>query len=157
MFKAYWQNKSSREKKIIALIVTALTVILLFGGIWLPVHNKKNDLKDQLVEKQQLLALMNKQVPMLKALRTTQSKVTTKDIFSLVENQFKAISVIDPKLTIEKVADNKVKIQFNEIPFDDLIKQLVLLNKDFHITVDEFEAMKLEKIGMISGKVVLSL
>jgi len=51
----------------------------------------------------------------------TLTHLNSYDIFSLVENQFKILAALDPKLTLEIVADNKVSIQFSEIPFDELI------------------------------------
>lgn len=157
MIKAYWENKSPRDKVILSSALGLIVITLLFGVVWLPMHLKKNDLQAEVIEQQQTLALMNKQVPLLKELRASNTRSTTKDIFSLVENKFKTLSAIDPKLTIEKLAENKVSIQFSEIPFDELIKQLVVLNKEYRIAVDEFDVMRIEKQGMVSGKIVLSL
>jgi type II secretory pathway component PulM len=157
MFKAYWEKKSERDKVILSVVLSFILITLLFGGIWLPMHIKKNDLQEELRDQQQILALMHKQVPLLKELRGSNKRTTTKDIFSLVETKFKNLTTLDPKLTIEKLTENKVSIQFSEIPFDELIKQLVLLNKEYRIGVEEFDVMRIEKQGMVSGKVVLSI
>lgn len=156
MLKDYWQQKSSRDKMLIKSGFGVVIVILLFTGIWLPIHTKRNDLQDQVNEQQHILALITKQVPFLMQLRATRPIPGSNDVFGLIEIRIKKLSIMDNKLTIVKLPDNKASIQFNEVSFDELIKQLVLLNKEYHVSVDEFDATRLEKPGMVSGKVVIA-
>lgn len=156
MLNTYWQQKSEQEKKILTVIFIMLAIIILWGCIWLPIHLKKNDLKEQVIQQQQLLALMNKQVPLIKELRSIKSQSTSKDLFSLIDTQFRNLSKTDPKLKLEESSENKVTIQFSEIPFDELIRQLVLLNKEYNVHVEECDISRLEKTGFVSGKIVLS-
>ncbi len=156
MIKEYLNSKTQQEKMILGGLAAFVIFCLLVFGIWLPIHDRKVELYNQVIDQSALLSWMTQQAPVLKKLQgNIPSSGNNEEVFSIVEEQFKKQSSAN-NFSIVRISETKASITFNEIPFDQFINQLLTLKKQFNIDVDEIQINKLPKPGLVDGKVVLS-
>ncbi len=155
MIKEYLNSKTQKEKIILGSLAAFIVLCLMIFGIWLPIHDRKVELANEAIEQSELLAWMNQKAPLLKNLQGNMPSQNNEDVFSIVEEKFKNQSSSN-NLSIVRISETKASITFNEVPFDQLINQLLTLKKEFNIDVDEIQINKLQKPGLVEGKVILS-
>lgn len=152
----YWQSKTTPEKIIIVILGFFVILSLLFFGVFTPIHNMVLDQREELKNQKELLAWINNQAPIIKELRANRTKATSTDVFSILEEAFGKGTPLSAHVSLIRISDRKASINFTEVSFDDLIKQLVFLKKSANVNVDEIQVNRLEKPGLVEGRVILS-
>ncbi len=155
MIKQYWQSKSLKEKKMIAILALFSIACILYFICWMPLHNVKSELLSEIQDQRQLIAWMQEKAPQLANRKATSAVKNPKEIFSIIEETFKNQETLFPNLAITRNSETKVTITFNDIPFDAFINQLIFLKNKHQIDVEEAQINKLEKIGFVEGRVIL--
>ncbi len=155
MIKQFWENLTYKEKqqaKILALICLLLFIILF---IFFPLYSMRSSLIQEVENQHVLFQWMQEKAPLLKE-KQQHTPLQSVDIFSDIEANFKKSPDLINNIVITRLSETKVNINFNNVAFDELINQLLILHKQLNISVEEIQVNKLEKPGLVAGKVVLS-
>lgn len=159
MIKQYWEKLSyhqlsHKEKWQLLAGGFILALLFIFLAIWLPLHYIKSDLQAQTQAQRELLQWMQQNAPLLKEIPSNNTK-STQDIFSSIEATFKSQPELFNNIVITRNSQNKATISFNNVAFDDLLKQLIQMKKKLNVDIEEIQVNKLEKSGLVEGRVVL--
>lgn len=155
MIKQYLMSKTHNELIAITIGFIVSCCLVLYFGIWTPIHNAKMELLDEIQAQHELISWMQEKAPLLKKRPSQLVNKDKRETFSVVEDTFKKQTTLFPKLSIARNSATKVTINFNEIPFDAFMKQLIVLKNLYHIDIDEAQITKSEKPGFVQGKIVL--
>lgn len=148
---AYWNERTFREKWILQCGLVFVLFILIYSLIWSPLHHKNETLRSTIDAQQALLVWMEKNTDLVKQSRIHNNhKNNTKEIFTIIEGIFK-------NTTIVRLSQSQVSVTFKDMPFDELMRKLLLVHNDFNIQVTEIQINITDKPGIIEGKVILSL
>jgi type II secretory pathway component PulM len=157
MIVEYWNSKTHNEKMFLSIGAVICVILIIYATVWLPIHSKKNDLLSEVQSQQELIQWMKQKAPLLKDRKDLNTSAqNAKEAFSVVEETFKNQSNLFPNLSITRNSDTKVSISFNNIAFDEFIKQMIMLKKKYNINIEEIEVNKLEQPGLVEGRVVLT-
>lgn len=154
MIKQYWQQRNRREKQLLLAAIGVLAVVLYYFLVWLPLENKLDALRTNLQSEQTLLTWMQQMAPLVKSsrLRTVSDK---RELFSIVETNFKTKPVKE-KLSFARLGENRVSISFKDVTFNDLLKELVFMKRQFDVQISELQVNRMATEGMVEGRVVLA-
>ncbi|MBS0287058.1 MAG: type II secretion system protein M [Proteobacteria bacterium] len=161
MIKQYWEKfsfKDLSQKEKIQLLVGGVTIafLFLFLAVWLPLHYIKSDLESEVKSQRELIMWMQQNAPLLKSAgQPVNDTKSAQDIFSSIEATFKSQPELFNNIVITRNSETKATISFNNVPFDDLLKQLIQMKKQLKVEIDEIQVNKLEKSGLVEGRVVL--
>ena len=152
--KELFNQRTVREKKMLIAGGLSIITVVLYALIWFPLHSKISSLLGQINYNQNLLSWMQKQVPYVKQLRT-QVVRTENDLLSIVSERISNITTIKTKPNLTRIANNKVSINFTEVPFDALTQLLLVLWENHHIDVESIRVNKLDNLGNVQANIVL--
>jgi len=157
--KEWWLNLNLREKQAVSLGATVMTLALLYGLIWSPLHNSVTALRDQIQHNQQLLSWMQTADQQIQAAeKMTQTPTATHNAaswLSIVQDNIKQ-SPLTKNLTQLVQADNdSVKLTFQQVDFDLLISWLTELWQQQGLVVTQLTITSGSIPGIVGAEFIL--
>lgn len=156
MIQTFWNERTANERIILIFGLSMVLLLLAFLLVYYPLTGKTNELKEELTNNEALLAWMGNTAPKLFQERNIVRADAAKEVFSIVEENFKPYASQQGILSIVRENENKVTVNFAEIGFDDLIVKLNYLFDSYNIDVEEIQLSKIEKPGYVQAKIGLS-
>lgn len=153
-----WQHLSQREKIILAAGSVFVLLSFFYLMLWSPLVTTADYYRQEVVANKMLLTQIEQVGPEISSLRSQIKR-------SQIKNQAELISVLEKASKKSRVAQaltssgfgpqNTVRLQFDDVVFDDLVAWLVELQQKNGIVVDTFHIEKTTGIGHVRAQVTV--
>lgn len=153
MIKSWFLKLNPRERIIVSGGGLIVALLLGYLFIWNPIITTRNELRQQAQEKQALIEWMRMATENIQQLRQTSKskpKVTTQQSLAALLND----SLNKQKLTIylaqmQIMRPNEIRLNFKEVPFDNILTWLASLWEYHGVDVQTFNASKQTTAGLV--------
>lgn len=157
--KERWQNLNSREKNLI-LIGAILIIFAVAYRFWWWSHERVIVLSNQLTQSETSIKRFQQVVGTLVTLKNSQKEseaVTPESLLAAVENAVREASISKSVTQITAVKSGVVRLQLNNVGFDDLITWLGKIQKEKGIYVLQITVNKTNAQGIVDVDLQLSV
>lgn len=151
--RAWWSALAPREQKIVGAGGFALALILLYLALWEPLGKARHSRERELAEARALAT----QIETLGANRGAAPAAVTgagQSLLTVVDQSAKA-STLKPWSTLKPDGDSTVRISFEDIPFDKLVRWLNDLQVRYGVRVDNADIDRQATPGLVNARVTL--
>lgn len=156
--KARWQKLSQRDKTSVLLGIV-LACVLIFGYFLLGLTQKTMALRQQIVTQQQLQTQLIASVGRLKAFKQSGYALTadnTADLEAMVRQQLESFALM-PFVSKLSQEDQDITLQFQQVPFDDLMRLLQAAWLQHGIDVKQLVISATDTTGLVTASCVFSV
>lgn len=154
-----WQGVSKRERLYLKIAGVFVVLLLINYMIYTPLSNAVSNIKTEFSYQQDLVQWMQ---PRVQTLRGNQSKqqvqaVSAGELLPTIDNRLKSASFARTAEQVTQTNDNQVRVNFTDVPFDQLLSWLVTQWQTSRITVISIDAEKGSKEGLANVNLVLGI
>lgn len=153
--RAWYAGLQERERRVVAVGGVALALIVLFGGILLPLHSvvasalQRNDGKRADLEWMRANAAEIRSAGNLMILDTGEPPVV------MVDRTGRAAGLTDA-LRGTQPSGTGVRVQLEGAPFDTLVAWLATLDQNYGLSVDSITVDRAAKPGLVNATITFS-
>lgn len=159
---APWRDRFAalqpRERQLVSIAAVVSGVLLLWAGIWQPIHHWRD-------ERAQDLAAARDSAIQLEHLAAVKAQIPQADSGRSATQGASLLSAVDiathqgglsaPPSRIQPEGDSRVRIWFTGIPFEVLVHWIDSLHSHFGIEVDTAEVERKDTPGIVDARLVL--
>jgi len=160
MIKSYLKQLSPRERYLVILTACIVLVTVFYFALWQPMHKGLAQKRDHLKRQNTQLHSMQEQARELRSAQSSAGKPSQR-----ITNSSSLLSVIDRtakqdrlKSTLQKAqpdGDNGVRLWMVNITFDQLIRWLDKLEREYGIYVSDIAIERDEVSGRVDSRILL--
>lgn len=158
--KAWFMGLEANERRMLTGGGGLLLVMLLYLGIWEPLHNKVDSLRASTAEQTSLLAWMRSAAQEVKQLRGRAGQPTKLasggSLLSLVDSTAKSGRLGEALKRVQPDGDTKVRVWLEAASFDDLIRWLSTLETRYGVHVESSVLQALDNPGRVDARLVFA-
>lgn len=157
--KKWWHTLASREQKIVAIGGTIATILIIYVLIWQPFSGAVNNAKKDMINKRNLVTWMQHATARITTLRksgTIRQNIGNTSLLTFVDNSLRSNNLNRYVTQIKQADDNKVSLNFNRAPFDELISWLTKIWQQDGINTTSATFQKTDKQGLVKTSLILS-
>ncbi len=157
--KDWWNNLSLREKQGVAAAAGFILLFLLYSILWLPLANKTDLLRKQIVKNKNLLAWMQSADQQINVLTQFSQKHTVNhqgSVLGIVQTELTKADLAAHVTQLKQAESDGVRLQLQKISFDELIGWLIHLWQQDRLTVSQAAIVPGDAIGLVSAELVLT-
>lgn len=157
--KQYWQQLNSRERIMLGVAGVVIGIMFLYLVILEPIMNDAKRLEAQLAEQQKLLSWMEDAASEAKSLsRSGGKKIKVgnggQSLLGVIDRTAKAGQLGDSMKRVEPDGSNRVRVWLEQASFDDTMRWLEKLQKDYSMDIDSVVIDKEEAPGRVNVRLV---
>jgi len=160
--KAYWQQLSQRDQRLLVFMVASIALSLFYFGFWSPLQTgiEENRLRIEAQTKQ--LITMKQQAEEVKQLKRSgkggkRSSATSGSLLSIVERTAVQLKIRTALKNFKPEGQDGVTLQIDNISFDQLIEWLKLLKQQYGIFVNDLSVERREEPGRVDSRITLRI
>jgi general secretion pathway protein M len=154
--KQWFANLGERERWLVLGGGGMVFLLLLYALAWLPLSHRVGDLRSTVQGQVALERWMEGAAAEVKRLRGSQGSVAAgQSLLSLVDRTAREGGLGPAVRRVEPDGIDKVRIQLEQAPFDDLIAWLETLVRQNRIRIDSVTAEGRDQPGVVNARVVL--
>lgn len=156
MIKAWWEQLSLRDQRVLTIGVPVAMALLVYALIWSPLVSALHDRHEQMERAQNLFQFMRlSSAQMARYGQVTQASSLSGDMLSIVESQLARKGLASRLKSVTEPTDNQVLLVFSHVPFDQLMSVLQQLWQHNGLKIKQFKALKSEAPGVADVTVLL--
>ena len=153
--KNWFLNLTERDKKIVGTLGVAISLLLSYTFLWMPLSNDNHQLEKRIKRLQADRAWMQESAEKIKAMgpqksHNTTAKKSSSSMLTSIEKTAAQQGITLKKITPKK--NKQVEIRLIDVPFNPVIHWLFALKSEQGILTSKFSAEK-----TTSGRVNLTL
>lgn len=153
-FRDWYSSLQVREQRMVGIGAVVLAVLVLFGGILLPLHSAVSTAVTAARTKREDLAWMRVNAPEVQAggAATTDTGEAPMVLVDRVGRE----SGLGPAMRGTQPSGNGVRVQLEAAPFDTLVAWLATLEEHHGLTIDSITVDRAAKPGVVNASVTFS-
>lgn len=152
---AWHAGLQERERRVVSVGAVALAVLLLVGGVLLPLHSAVSNASKRAATRREDLAWMQANAPVIQAgagslpLDTGEAPVVVVDRVGREAGLAAALRGTQP-------SGNGVRVQLEAAPFDTLITWLATLDQRYGLAVDAISVDRGAAPGVVNANITFA-
>lgn len=149
-------KKSEQSMLIYGLLVVLLTMSYFY--LWTPYKKSINDTQEKISHAREdivWLETMSKKIKQLKTGSNTSVGSYSGSLIDVVDKSIKQNKLNEKISLLEKSGSDKVVIQFNKIPFDELIKLMGYIKKRYGILIKNIDVKRSDNDKLVNSRIIL--
>ena len=155
--KQWWLERKPQERLTLAAGAVVAAVIIVIGFVWVPLLRGTAELRDAVVEKTRTLADVHR-VELLGGQqgdgRTPPS--ATQSLIGLIASTGQSHELVFTRTQPDTTSGaDAIRVSFEAQKFDDLVQWLVMLERDYGVSVDSFSVNGAQDPGLVTGQTFL--
>ncbi|HEY1992196.1 MAG TPA: type II secretion system protein GspM [Gammaproteobacteria bacterium] len=156
--KVWYLSLQQREQRILAVGVVFVIVTVVYLGLLNPYFNSRKHLQAAVVEKQSQVAWMGPAATQLQALRGQQPSgiPAGQSLLAVVSRAAGDAGFGAAVKQAQTDSDGSVRVQLQAVAFDNLIRWLGTLRRQYGISVKQMTAQKAATAGNVDATLTLS-
>jgi len=159
MIKQYWQQLSSRERRMVSAMAIVVGISLFYFGFWSPLHKGIEKNHHSLGMKTSQLKNMQQYASEARRLRASgggaQQVANRESLLVTIERTAKQKKL--PLQQIKPDSDDGVRLTLENVAFDRMIEWLNLLEVKHGIRVTDIAVERQKKRGQVNGRILLQV
>ena len=157
--KQYWQQLAARERLMLGIAGVVIGVMFLYLVVLEPIMNDAKRLEKQLVEQHRLLNWMEDAAKEAKSLSARGGKKIQvgsggQSLLGVIDRTAKAGNLGDAMKRVEPDGSSRVRVWLERASFDDTVRWLERLEKDYSLDIDSVVVDKEEAPGRVNVRLV---
>ncbi len=156
--QSWWETLANREKLIVAIGGVLGIFLILYFLIWSPLSEAVTNNQEQIAENTQTLAWLQHATSRIQSLRRAGVVPHTPahtSVMALVERALASNQLAKYIRQVQQPEQTQVKISLKAVPFDQFINCLQRLENQSDVVVQQFQASKAKKPGLVDLQVTL--
>ncbi len=160
-FKVWWQDLSQREQRILMLGALSLALFLPYAAVWQPLQARLQHVEDRLERQQADILWMQQSAQEIKVLRgspPTDQPVTAtpgQSLLGLIDSTARTGALAGTVRRIQPEGQNTVRAWLENVPFDDLLHWLALLQQQHGVRISGVVIDRQNEAGLVSARIAL--
>lgn len=156
--KTWWYNLAKREQQLVSVGTVAVLLILIYFFAWQPFASSLQQLRENISTDKALLVWMQANLEDYKQSSSQQKHMSdsNQSLLTRIEQSLEQgrMSAYSPELS--QLDNNQIKINFQMIAFNDLLKWLVTLSQQTKLDVVQARITSTDEPGMVGAQLSLS-
>jgi len=153
--KAWYAGLREREQRIVAVGAAALGVLLLIGGILLPLQSAVSTAVKRTEAKREALAWMRVNAPEIQAGGTVLLNDTGEPPVVLVDRVGREAG-LGSSLRGTQPSGTGVRVQLEAAPFDTLITWLATLDQRYGLAIESITVDRAARAGLVNANITFA-
>lgn len=160
-FKTWHGQLESRERRMVNIGGSALITAIFYFGIWSPFLGRIDELRSRMGSEQKTLAWMQEADQKIARLSgggaSARETMTPVAMLALLQKRIQQAGMKDALSDMKQAANDSIQLQFKSVSFDKMMKLLIAVIKENHVTITQFSAIADTAPGTVNADIVLSL
>lgn len=156
--KHWWSQRTPRERWVLAGGALLVGALLLYAGLWQPLHTGVEQRRAALQARQDTLAWMRSataQVPELRARRPAiDAEQASGSLLALLESSARQAGLRERIARMEPDTENRVRLSLREAGFDQTVRWLATL-ENAGISVQGAQFVSADRAGTVNASLTL--
>ena len=155
--KNFLAGLGARERLLLIAGGGLLALILLYGLAWRPLTEHVGQLRATVTEQQALETWMQGAVDEVKRLRGTQgaNRAERQSLLSLADRTARQSGIGPAVRRVEPEGTDKVRLQLEQAPFDDMMAWIESLVSQYHVHIDTVTVESRDQPGVVNARIIL--
>lgn len=157
--KDWWTQLNSRERQYLSIGGVFLFCVIAYFFVWSPFTSALNNARNSVDYNQQLLSWMQHAQTQIKQLRQghhNQQRISNDDLLSITAETLSDNQLSQFTPQVLQSSQNKVKVIFDRVPFDQVVRWLQQTSQKYAIRIDTLNVAKKGKLGMVQASIELA-
>lgn len=153
----FWQGRAPRERAMLVRGGVALVLIVLWFGAWEPLRDARNTWRERVATADADIAWMRAVAPQV-ASRAASSPAGTRDTRSLLaraDASARDAGLGGALLRVEPVSQGQVRVYFEDVDFDALMRWVETLSERHGTRVSEMGVQRAAGVGRVDARLSL--
>lgn len=155
--KSWWNQLSSRDQHVLTIGGIFVIVLVIYQFIWSPIQSSMSNLRQQISYQSELNTWMKQTLIQYKAQRVLKrKKVSLSNMLNLINTQLSTFQLSQTDKRLSQTQDGKIKLSFQQAPFDLLLKFLRYITKAYAINIEQLNVDAIDKNpGFVKASMIL--
>ena len=157
--KAWFLSLAPRERLIVAAGAGVLLVLVLWLGVWEPLAQRTQQLEQSVTVQEETLAWMQQAAAEIEQLRRSGGPAATglqgRSLLAVVDQATRAAGLSGGLKRIEPEGADRVRVQFERIAFDDFMRWLDGLQRQYGVFTQSITVEREEAPGRVNIRLTL--
>jgi general secretion pathway protein M len=154
--KAWYAGLQQREQRVVALGAVALGLIIVIGGILLPLQSAVSRAIQGSATRREDLAWMNANASEIKARGGDVTPVTNEVPVVLVDRIAREVGLGSALRGTQPNATGGVRVQLESAPFDTMVTWLDTLDRRFGLAIESISVDRTPAPGLVNASISFS-
>lgn len=160
--KEWHAQLETRERQMVNAGGAALIFAIIYFGIWSPFLSRVNHLRETITSDQKTLVWMQDADKKIKALAAEGGGATSQNntpvaVLASLQSLVEQAGMKEAVTALKQTSNDAIDLQFKNVSFDQLVKLMMNVLKENHVTISQFNAVQAASSGMVSAQVSFSL
>jgi general secretion pathway protein M len=154
--KDWFMSLQKQERITVMAGAAALAIMLFYVAVWSPIHSSVDQLEKNVAKQAPLLQWMQQAAEDVKKLKGTKSQLKSKagqSLLSLIDSTAKSSKLGSALKRVKPDGEKKVRVWLESASFDDMVKWLEKLNKNYGVEVSSLVIDRKDRPGRIDARI----
>ena len=154
--REWFDSLAPRERFILSVGAVGAVLIVVWGFVWVPLHDRTLELRDAVDDKAQLIIDLGRAAGLAGSTGAGSSSTAGgQSLVVLVDETARPQGLAAHFTRTRPDGADAISVSFTEAPFHVLLAWLVDLERDHGITVDSASFTEAREAGLVNGQVFL--
>jgi general secretion pathway protein M len=153
--KAWYAGLQERERRVVLIGSVALGVLILVGGILVPLQSAVSTAEKRAESRRDDLAWMHQNAPELASAGTTPFNDTGEAPVVVVDRVGRE-SGLGPALRGTQPSGTGVRVQLEAAPFDTLVTWIATLDQRYGLSIDSISVDRAARPGVVNANITFA-
>ncbi|MBB5207234.1 type II secretion system protein GspM [Chiayiivirga flava] len=151
--RRFWQGRAPRERTMLARGAVVLVLMALYFGAWEPLRDSRDAWRARVATANADLAWMRAVAPQIAAQAPAQDGAArdTRSLLARADASAREAGLGGALLRVEPVAQGQVRVHFEDVGFDALMRWLESLSSRHGTRVGELRAQRAAGVGRVDA------
>jgi len=154
--QSWYRGLKERERKIVLAGGIVLAILVLFGGILMPLHSSVAAARERVEAQRDDLAWMQQNAPAIQAAAGTYAGAGNESAIVLVDRTGREAGLSQALRGTQPSGNAGVRVELESAPFDTLVSWLANLEQRHGVSIDSITIDRAARPGMVNASVSLS-
>jgi len=155
----WWLSLTFSQRRIASVGGIAFGILLFYLLIWFPLVSSVSNHRNEIIAEQQLVLEMQQSKADILYLRSMNTQVqgsSNLPLLTTVDQTLRDQQVNGQLTQIQETSDDKVKLAFSTVTYDELVSWLEVLASQYGIQVEQIHITATNTTGVVQADMVLS-
>lgn len=152
--KAWYSGLQKREQNMVLALGVAMTILLVFLLVVLPLKNYFNNLSDDVSYYENQMLTVKKQVAAIKSAGPATVNNANVSLNQLVNQSAKSFGLSFSRIE-ERERNKEIQLRLDDVEFDRLLRWISLLEQERGLVVDTLRVSKKDVVGKVDASIKL--
>ncbi|ACV27716.1 type II secretion system protein GspM [Kangiella koreensis] len=152
--KTLYSGLQKREQNMVLALGIAMTILLVFLLVVLPLKSYFDNLNDDLSYYESQMVTVQKQVAAIKSAGPAKANNTNVSLNQLVNQSAKSFGLSFSRIE-ERERNKEIQLRLDDVEFDQLLRWISLLEQERGLVVDTLRVSKKDTVGKVDASIKL--